>query len=68
MFKVTRAFLDSQDNNRLYDVGDAFPADGVKVSKARVKSLLDGSNKNGKVYLEEVEDESTPDAEPEAED
>ena len=49
MFKVIRAFCDSQDNNRLYNVGDAFPAEGVKVSKARTKSLLDGSNKNGKV-------------------
>lgn len=56
MFKVTRAFLDSQDNNRLYNVGDAYPADGVKVAKGRIKSLLDGTNKNGKVYLEEVEE------------
>lgn len=61
MFKATRAFLDSQDNNRLYNVGDTFPADGVKVSKDRIKSLLDGSNKRGNVYLEEVE-ESTPPA------
>lgn len=56
MYKVIRAFQDLTDNNRLYKVGDTFPAEGVKVSKARIKSLLDGSNKNGKVYLEEIED------------
>ena len=59
MFKVTRAFLDSQDNNRLYSVGDTFPADGVKVAKTRIKSLLDGSNKNGKVYLEDADESDT---------
>lgn len=57
MYKVIRAFRDSQDNNRLYNVGDSFPADGVKVSKTRAKSLLDGANKNGKVYLEEIADD-----------
>lgn len=56
MLRVIRTFCDSQDGNRLYNVGDAFPADGVKVAKSRAKSLLDGSNKNGKVYLEEVAD------------
>lgn len=54
MYKVIRAFCDSKDGNRLYNVGDTFPVDGVKVSKERTKSLLDGSNKNGNVYLEEI--------------
>ena len=66
MFKVIRAFCDSQDNNRLYNVGDTFPVEGAKVSKTRAKSLLDGSNKNGKVYLEEIADPNDkPDEDPE---
>jgi len=56
MFKVIRAFKDRTDNDRFYKTGDTFPAEGVKVPKARIKSLLDGSNKNGKVYLEEIKD------------
>lgn len=66
MFKVIRAFCDSQDRNRLYHAGDTFPAEGVKVSKVRIKSLLDGSNKNGKVYLEEIADpDDSSDSDPE---
>lgn len=67
MYIVTRPFTDLSDNNRMYKVGDTYPAEGVKPSKARVKELLTGNNKNRKVYLKEVanpapaEPEQTPD-------
>lgn len=54
MYIVTRPFTDLSDNNRMYKVGDTYPAEGVKPSKARVKELLTGNNKNRKVYLKEV--------------
>ncbi len=68
MYIVTRPFTDLSDNNRMYKVGDTYPAEGVKPTKARVKELLTGNNKNHKVYLKEVADptpapapEQTPD-------
>lgn len=56
---VIRSFRDLSDNDRLYKVGDKYPAKGEKPTKARVRELLNGTNKNGKVYLKEVPDEQT---------
>lgn len=58
MYKVIRAFCDSTDKNRLYNVGDVYPVDGAKPTKARVKALLTGENKNNNVYIEEVSEET----------
>jgi hypothetical protein len=54
---VTKSFRDLTDNDRLYKVGDKYPAKGEKPTKARIRELLNGTNKNGKVYLKEVPDE-----------
>jgi len=59
MYEVIRAFRDLTDDNRLYQVGDKYPAKGVKPTKTRIKELLTGSNRMSKVYLREIED--TPD-------
>ena len=59
MYKVIRAFRDLSDDKRLYKIGDEYPANGKKPTKARIKELLNGSNKNGKIYLKEVPDEQT---------
>ena len=59
MYIVTRPFTDLSDNNRMYKVGDTYPAEGVKPTKARVKELLTGNNSTGNAYLREIED--TPD-------
>lgn len=54
---VIRPFSDATDNGRFYDVGAEFPVEGIKVSKARIKSLLDGTNKNGRVYIAKTAEE-----------
>ena len=56
---VIKSFRDLTDNDRLYKVGDQYPAKGEKPTKARIRELLNGTNKNGKVYLKEVPDEQT---------
>lgn len=63
MYKVIRAFCDSADKNRLYNVGDVYPVEGAKPTKARVKALLTGENKNNNVYIEEVSEETETEAE-----
>lgn len=57
MYKVVRDFFDSTDKNRLYKVGDVYPADGVKANKKRIDELVNGTNCNGKVYIAEVKED-----------
>lgn len=63
MYVVIRAFRDTTDNDRLYCVGDTYPARG-KVSKKRVEELLSGTNRNGKVYIREENEPSDDNADP----
>lgn len=46
MYKVVKRFTDKQDGH-VYNVGDAFPADGVTVSQARLDKLASDSNRQG---------------------
>ena len=57
MYRVIRAFRDATDKNRYYGVGAAYPADGVKPTKARIEALSTGKNKHNAVYIEAVEKE-----------
>lgn len=52
--RVVRDFTDEEDNDRVYRVGDFYPKGDKKPTEERRKSLLDGSNKNGKVYTEKI--------------
>jgi hypothetical protein len=54
MYKVIRAFFDLTDKNRLYKVGDTYPAEGAKANKKRIEELATGTNRNGKIYIEEI--------------
>ena len=44
-YKVIHRFTDLQDFNHLYNVGDAFPRIGMKVSQSRIDELASGKNK-----------------------
>lgn len=57
MYIVIRAFKDSMDNDRFYRVGDVYPAGGGKVNKKRVEELMLGTNRNGKIYIQEEPEE-----------
>ena len=54
MYKVIRAFRDLKNDEYVYEVGDIYPVEGYKPTKTRIKELLKGTNKNGKIYIEEV--------------
>lgn len=54
MYQVIRSFLDKTDNNHLYKVGDVYPKEGGKTTKARAKELLTGDNATGQIYLREI--------------
>lgn len=61
MYKVVRAFRDSENNDQYYGVGDTYPVAGYKPTKGRIEKLVKGTNKNGKVYIEEVKEDNSPD-------
>ena len=52
-YKVITQFKDLQDKNRIYEVGDTFPATKRKVSKERLDELSGDSNKIGKPLIKE---------------
>lgn len=56
MYKVTKYFMDLQDKNHPYNVGDVFPRKGLEVSKDRLAELAGPNNKQGVPLIELVED------------
>lgn len=54
MYKVIEGFVDLQDNNFPYGVGDKFPRKGKRVSKKRFAELASDKNKRGIPLIEEV--------------
>lgn len=66
MYRVTTYFIDLQDGEHPYNVGDAFPREGHTVSEARIKELSGFANKRKKPLIELV-DEPVIEPEPEKE-
>lgn len=56
MLKVIKRFIDLNDNNHVYNVGDEFPRQGKKVTEARISELLSSKNKQKKPLIEKVEE------------
>lgn len=54
MFIVINAFLDLKDNEHLYEVGDAYPREGIEPSEERIKKLLGSDNLQGQPMIKAV--------------
>ena len=55
MYEVIKDFVDVQNNNHLYRVGDSFPYNGADVSKDRCAELASTSNRCGVVLIKAIE-------------
>lgn len=64
MYKVLKYFVDLQDNNHPYNVGDTFPREGATANGERILELSGKNNKQGQPLIEAVEFMNKP--EPEA--
>lgn len=64
MYRVIKHFTDLQDDNHPYEVGDAFPREGLKVSGARIAELSGKENKQHCPLIEKVEDPEKGEDEP----
>lgn len=56
MYKVVKSFTDLKDGNWLYDVGDTYPRNGVKVDRGRIAELCGINNKQGRPLIKQIED------------
>ena len=56
MYKVIKAFVDLQDCNFPYAVGDVFPRNGKTVTEKRLAELAGKDNKQGEPLIKLVEE------------
>ena len=53
-YKVIKHFVDLQDNNYKYDVGDTYPRKGLNVLQSRINELASNKNKQKTPLIEEI--------------
>ncbi|MCP1124567.1 termination factor Rho [Bacillus sp. 3103sda1] len=56
-YKVVSRFKETKHAGHIYEVGDMYPADGKKASKARLEELSTTKNKYQQVFIEEVKED-----------
>ena len=54
MYRVIKAFVDLQDNNYKYDVGDTYPRKGLNVLQSRTNELATNKNLQKTPLIEEI--------------
>ena len=60
MYKVLVMFEDLKDKSHRYNVGDLYPREGLKPSKARIAELSSVGNRRKQVLIEPVADIEDP--------
>lgn len=55
MYRVISYFEDLTDGRHAYNVGDAYPREGLEVTEARINELATAANKLHKPLIEKVE-------------
>ena len=53
-YKVIKHFVDLQDNNHKYDVGDTYPRKGLNVLQSRINELASNKNLQKTPLIEEI--------------
>ena len=56
MYRVIKHFVDLQDNNFSYNVGDEYPRKGMSVLPSRIRVLATDKNRQGVPLIEETPD------------
>ena len=54
MYKVIKHFVDLQDNNYKYDIGDTYPRKGLNVLQSRINELASNKNLQRTPLIEEI--------------
>jgi hypothetical protein len=53
-YKVIKHFVDLQDNNHKYDIGDIYPRKGLNVLQSRINELATNKNLQKTPLIEEI--------------
>ena len=56
MYRVIYPFYDLKHENHIYSVGDIFPVEGCRPTKARYAELSGSENKVGRPLIVEVDE------------
>lgn len=62
-YTVVKLFMDLQDGNHTYHVGDVYPRKGVKPTKKRIKELSTAENRQRVPLIELAEQENNTETE-----
>ena len=54
MYRVIKHFVDLQDNNYKYDIGDTYPRKGLNVLQSRINELASDKNLQKTPLIEEI--------------
>lgn len=60
MYRVIKYFVDLQDSNHKYDIGDIYPRKGLNVLQSRINELASNKNRRGVPLIEEIPDAEAP--------
>lgn len=52
--KVVSRFKETKHDGHVYEVGDNYPVEGKKATKARLEELSTTKNKYNQIFIEEV--------------
>ena len=55
-YRVVNKFIDTKDNNTLYEVGDIYPKTDYKPTKTRIAELSKKHKKYNCVFIEPIEE------------
>lgn len=55
-YKVIKRFVDLQDNNHKYDIGDIYPRKGLNVLQSRINELATNKNMQRTPLIEEIQE------------
>lgn len=56
MYKVVSTFRDLKQDGHIYHVGDAYPKEGTKATKARFEELSTTKNAHKQIFIEKVKE------------
>ena len=54
MYRVIKHFVDLQDNNYKYDVGDTYPRNGLNILQSRINEIASNKNLQKTPLIEEI--------------
>lgn len=60
MYIVTKAFVDLEDREHLYEPGQEYPRPGLKPTKKRIEALLTDKNKAGEPLIRRADGVEPP--------